>query len=331
MPLDLQKTFSTNNTLTKNAFTCFYLSNILEPSKFDVVTIEGVLEDIKSEKYKSLIDALPDSLVDENAYKLAKKKLPAWALNGVFKDKIANDCFIKSTSEFHFEIDKLDKKQVAAIKKAIAKQCPYIYALWRSPSQRGLKGLIRIADDLIHSDADFKQAFIQIEKALAALGFVIDASCKDVRRLCFVCSDKDIYINEDAETFKFNMSLWGQTNLLFKDKTQGINYRALDGTTKALMNSPTPETPREIAKLRSMLGYISSDCSYRVYRDVVWAILSLEWTCSEQLALDWSMTTPTRYQEVAFYQLINSYDKWHLNSPSMGTIYHLARAGGWDG
>ena len=214
MPLDLQKTSSTNNTLTKTAFTCCYLPNILEPTVFDAVTVNSVLEAIKAELYKPLIDALPDSLADEKAYVLAKKRLPAWALNGDFFSRVTNSCFMKSNGFFHFEIDKLDKKQVAAIKKAIAKQCPYIYALWRSPSQRGLKGLIRIADDLIHSDADFKQAFMQIEKALAALGFVIDASCKDVRRLCFVCSDKDIYINEDAETFKFNMSLWGQTNLV---------------------------------------------------------------------------------------------------------------------
>ena len=319
------------NDLELEKPTCCYLPNILEPAVFHVVTIDSVIEAIKSGLYKPFIDALPDSLEDEKAYALAKKRLPAWALNGDFFSRVTNSCFMKSNGLFHFEIDKLDKKQVAAIKKATAKQCPYIYALWRSPSQRGLKGLIRIADDLIHSDADFKQAFIQIEKALAALGFVIDASCKDVRRLCFLCSDKDIYINEDAETFKFNMSLWGQTNLLFKDKTQGINFRALDETTKALMNSPTPETPRETAKLSTMLGHISSDCSYRVYRDVVWALLSNDWDCAEKIALDWSMTTPTRYQEVAFYQLINSYDKWHLNSPSMGTIYHLARAGGWDG
>ena len=331
MPLDLQKTSSTNNTLTNIAFTCCFCPNILQPTTFDIVPIDSVIEAIKSGLYEPFIDALPDSLVDEKAYALTKKRLPAWALNGVFKDKISNDCFIKSNGFFHFELDKLNKKQVDAIKKAIAKQCPYVYALWISPSQRGLKGLIRIADDLIHSDADFKPAFMQIEKALATLGFVIDTSCKDIRRLCFVCSDKDIYVNEAAQLFEFDTSSWGQTNLLLKDKAQGINYRALDGTTKALMNSPTPETPRETAKLSTMLGHISSDCSYRVYRDVVWAILSLEWTCSEQLALDWSMTTPTRYQEVAFYQLINSYDKWHLNSPSMGTIYHLARAGGWDG
>ena len=182
MPLDLQKTFSTNNTLTKTAFTGCYLPNILEPTLFDVVTVNSVLEAIKADLYKPLIDALPDSLEDEKAYALAKKRLPAWALNGDFFSRVTNSCFIKSNGFFHFELDKLNKKQVDAIKKAIAKQCPYVYALWISPSQRGLKGLIRVADDLINSDAEFKQAFMQIEKALAALGFIIDTSCKDCWR-----------------------------------------------------------------------------------------------------------------------------------------------------
>jgi hypothetical protein len=238
---------------------------------------------------------------------------------------------MKSNGLFHFELDKLDKELVDAIKKTITKQCTYVYALWVSPSQRGLKGLIRVADDLINADADFKQAFIQIEKALAALGFVIDATCKDVRRLCFVCADKDIYINEDAETFKFDMTLWSPTSLMFEGNAQPTKLMSLNDTTLALMRSPTPETPREVAKLRTMLGHISSDCSYAVYRNVVWALLSTDWDCAEQLALDWSMTTPHRYEEATFYQLINSFNNWHLNTPTMGSIYHLARAGGWDG
>ena len=319
------------NDLELEKPTCCYLPNILEPAVFHVVTIDSVIEAIKSGLYKPFIDALPDSLEDEKAYALAKKRLPAWALNGDFFSRVTNSCFMKSNGLFHFELDKLDKALVAAIKKTIAKQCPYVYALWVSPSQRGLKGLIRVADDLINADADFKQAFMQIEKALAAYGFVIDTNCKDVRRLCFVCADKDIYINADAETFNFDMALWSQTILMFEGNTQSTKLMSLNDITLALMRSPTPETPREIAKLRTMLGHISSDCSYEVYRNVVWALLSTDWDCAEQLALDWSMTTPHRYEEATFFQLINSFNNGHLNTPTMGSIYHLARAGGWDG
>ena len=64
------------------------------------------------------------------------------------------------------QLDKPNKRQVVAIKKAIAKQCSYVYALWVSPSQRGLKGLIRTADDLIKSDADFKRATAIIDHVI---------------------------------------------------------------------------------------------------------------------------------------------------------------------
>jgi putative DNA primase/helicase len=127
------------------------------------------------------------------------------------------------------------------------------------------------------------------------------------------------------------MALWSQTNLMFEGNTQSTKLMSLNDITLALMRSPTPETPREIAKLRTMLGHISSDCSYEVYRNVVWALLSTDWDCAEQLALDWSMTTPHRYEEATFFQLINSFNNGHLNTPTMGSIYHLARAGGWDG
>ena len=193
---------------------CCYLPKMKESSVFDVITIDSVLEAIKNEEYKPLIDALPDCIADKKAYTLAKKRLPAWSLNGEFSKNVKNDNFVKSNGLCHFDIDKLDKVQVATIKKAIAKQCPYVYALWISPSQSGLKGLIRIPNDLIHSDTDFKQAFIQIERALAALGLVIDTSCKDVRRLCFVCADKDIYINEAAQPFEFDMTLWVATSTI---------------------------------------------------------------------------------------------------------------------
>ena len=73
---------------------------------------------------------------------------------------------------------------------------------------------------------------MQIEQSLAALGFVIDTTCKDVRRLSFVCSDKDIYINEDAEAFNFDCSAWNEELVsLSNTYKSGLNQ-----TTKSLMH-----------------------------------------------------------------------------------------------
>ena len=92
-----------------------------------------------------------------------------------------------------------------------------------------------------------------------------------------------------------------------------------------------PETPREIARLKTMLSYISADCSYEIYRNVVWAILNTGWLCAEQIALDWSQTAPNRYEYSTFITLLKNFDKYRSDAPTLGTIFHYARAGGWDG
>ena len=119
------------------------------------------------------------------------------------------------------------------------------------------------------------------------------------------------------------LKIWKQELVSFSKKTD------LNKTTKALVHSPTPETPREIARLINMLEYISADCSYDAYRDLVWAILSTGWNCAHKVAFDWSMTAPDRFEETTFYELSRSHDA--SKTPTLGTIYHLARSGGWNG
>ena len=88
------------------------------------------------------------------------------------------------------------------------------------------------------------------------------------------------------------------------------------------------ETPREVAILRDRLTYVSADCTYETYRNVVWAILSSGWRCAEQLALDWSLTAPHRFDQRTFDTLVLSYDPSHPGSVSYGTLVYLSRRGG---
>jgi putative DNA primase/helicase len=91
------------------------------------------------------------------------------------------------------------------------------------------------------------------------------------------------------------------------------------------------ESPRQIAIIRDALNVISADCSYEIWRNIVWAIMSTGWTCAESIAQEWSQTTPDRYDEDAFWALVHSYMPNRDNSLTVGTIYHHARLGGWSG
>lgn len=91
------------------------------------------------------------------------------------------------------------------------------------------------------------------------------------------------------------------------------------------------ETPRQIAIIQEALGHISADCSYELWRNVIWAILSTRWDCAEDLALSWSQTAPDRFEWEAFWLVVNSYLPDHQRPISLGTVYHHARRGGWHG
>jgi putative DNA primase/helicase len=119
------------------------------------------------------------------------------------------------------------------------------------------------------------------------------------------------------------LSIW-QT--LLKNRRVVVGKKDLLFTNQSIR----PETPREVATLKLMLCFISADCVYEKWRDVVWAILSTGWNCAEDIAYEWSKSAPDRFDEDAFWLVINSYKPDHTSPITVGTIYHHARLGGWD-
>lgn len=89
------------------------------------------------------------------------------------------------------------------------------------------------------------------------------------------------------------------------------------------------DTPRQRAKLVDLLRYVSADCSYELYRDMVWAIQSLGWRDVEHIAEQWCQTAPHRFNDIDFWNVVNSHDS--SRTPTIGTIHHHAKAGGWNG
>jgi hypothetical protein len=100
-------------------------------------------------------------------------------------------------------------------------------------------------------------------------------------------------------------------------------------STRARIHQSVDDTPRQRAGIAEMLTYISADCDYERYRDVVWAILSLGWHDIEELACQWCMTAPDRFDEGSFLGLVNSHDL--ERTPTLGTLIYFAREGGWRG
>jgi len=90
------------------------------------------------------------------------------------------------------------------------------------------------------------------------------------------------------------------------------------------------ESPREIARVQLALTFISADCDYETYRNVVWALMSTGWTNAIDLARNWCMTCMDRYREHGFELVVESYDPLREPRISLGTLFKLAKEGGFN-
>ena len=125
------------------------------------------------------------------------------------------------------------------------------------------------------------------------------------------------------------------TNSMLNDLVETLGDSAKDAlqsiSARYQRISTVPETPRRVAEVVDALRYVDADCHYDTWCRIVWAVMSTGWTCAEGLARDWSATAPDRYDEQAFMLMVHSFNPAHDNQITLGTLFHHAKSGGWNG
>lgn len=126
-----------------------------------------------------------------------KKKLMGFTWSGKFEKRKA-DALIEYSNLICLDFDKLP--DVEATKQLIISQAPkFLYALFISPSGNGLKAICYVQGGVEQHLNNFNTLKGFFNKVFH---LQVDESGKDVNRLCFISSDSNIYINEDAEAFE---------------------------------------------------------------------------------------------------------------------------------
>lgn len=107
---------------------------------------------------------------------------------------------------------------------------------------------------------------------------------------------------------------------------------------------PVPETPEEIAKLKSALAVLSPDTlrgqgklyepgastpSKDYWLTIIWAGASLNWSGGKEIFRDWSMRS-ARYTAEGFEEAWNAYDHSRTDAIGIGSLYRLAIDNGWQ-
>jgi hypothetical protein len=121
-----------------------------------------------------------------------KKKLPAVTWSGTFSRR-ESGALVRHSGLLCADLDGLNDDLDGAAAKL--KTSPHLWAVFISPSGTGLKAVFRMPADATKHAGSFRA----VERHVFELtGMQIDASGKDVTRLCFLSHDPELYHNPNA-------------------------------------------------------------------------------------------------------------------------------------
>ena len=135
---------------------------------------------------------------DQEKYEAAKKSLPAFTVSGSFSRR-GKDHLQTYSGILQMDFDHLKEKgvDIVELKDKISRD-PHVVFDFASPSGDGLKAGFLVATGAEDHAAAFKAAQ---QYCLRKYGILPDPKCGDLSRLCFLSSDPDIHINEEAVPF----------------------------------------------------------------------------------------------------------------------------------
>lgn len=167
-------------------------------------TFEEMLNRIKNGYYAEAINPIR-KLIEEGKRKEAdalKAKLVAFTASGRVDGKRNNDNIKDYAKQLVIDYDKVPQDRMYELKTKIC-QCTFTYACFNSPSGQGFKVFVRVDSDAAHH----REAFIQVQKVYEQFtNAKIDASGKDISRLCFVSYDPQLYYQPNATIFPVNLA-----------------------------------------------------------------------------------------------------------------------------
>jgi KaiC/GvpD/RAD55 family RecA-like ATPase len=173
--------------------------NILDTIPYEQKPLNEVLTQIHNCVQHNIIDPCRKLYTEGNtdAYSEKKKLLMCFTPSGRFEGGRKAEHFKNYSGFIILDIDKLPLDQLSAIKeKVIAMQLTFCCFL--SPSGAGLKILVQVSSN----EQQHTQTFSQLKTIYeSVLKIEIDKSGKDINRLCFYSSDREIYVNEQALIF----------------------------------------------------------------------------------------------------------------------------------
>ena len=181
------------NPLERNI--TYFMPPIMNTVPNQVVNLCEITQFIREELYLKKATQLYRDLPDEKKDRFKKYKFPYVLFQGIFT-KRQNDALVKPSNLIALDIDKLGG---AVVMKVQIAQNPILRKIvvmaFISPSNYGLKVIIKNPFGLRYHEQLYNEVGRFILDTTLNSTELLDTSCVDVSRACFLCSDKNIFIN----------------------------------------------------------------------------------------------------------------------------------------
>ena len=166
-----------------------FFKSTTETEVSGTLSIEEVLSGIETGEWKSTVNKLRKGNKEE------KKRLPTFAMHGIFEHSRKSKNFIEASGLIILDIDDVDIDLIQDTKEELMTVSPHILAVMTSPSGNGIKLLYYVSPEQVTQDS-YRMIGKTLVSKFSEYGHVDFLSVTD----CLIATyDPEILINEDAE------------------------------------------------------------------------------------------------------------------------------------
>lgn len=307
------------------------------------MNLDDVMLAFRTGKYANLIKHVRSVLSSEgpDAYRDAKKSLPAIAFCGEFQGGHGKSNLIRFNNLLVFDIDHLSEEEMIRVRECLSKD-KVVKAFWASPSGNGYKGLIKVefnnVAEGITLDLLYKKAFADIVSYFKGQhGIQLDEACSDYSRICYACWDEGLICKEESIPFVVNCG-----SLLGCEEKRGgpTHHQEHGGETRTLkefkpVNVKGKNSPRDRAIISSITKYLtkrnlSITSTYDEWLRVGFAIAgTFNYDLGLKYYLDLCKLDGAKYDEAKSIEKLQECYMKGTGEISLGTIIEMARQKGY--
>jgi len=301
-------------------------------------SINNILDIIKSDNHKFQIEQLRTALEkgDKEYYDSYKKRLPAITFSATFEKKRLKENLKIYNPVIVIDIDKLDDESLQKVHEHLSND-KYVTSFWRSPSNRGFKGLVSLNYslnfpefniDLLHKSA-FKKLSEYFHKTYE---IVLDSSGNDITRLCFLSHDTELVLKPEIAEFVIEVN---DIKLDFKQITKENKKLNLSNRKDLLYNPFGRNNQFDRKFISDIIRYldrrkISITNSYADWCKVAMAISnSFTYEIGVKYFLKLSALDKEKFNEIICINFLNNCYETRKGNVNFSTIVYLANLQGF--